>query len=931
MKSFFGKLSARFPFFANRPSALEHAVRQSPKSRRLRMEPLENRALLAVDAFGGAASLIDSDVGENWGPDPAPAAFSAYVLATDAAIVDVSGVNATLDVASFSVQAETPEPVAPPSFDQLMESLGMIEIESLDDESDVASASYLDEAASTTQLLNSLNLQDISQGEPRQVVFYDSSAADFDESTLNLDDESVYYVDAANANDEGAESYSATPRSGGNSSNSGGSGGSSNSGGSGVSGGGDNSAPFLSGGADKAGYVDLVFSADDANNANKAFTTSVSSWFICSGSAPTYTVDVPQELTCVNVSFNAETSALSVAPSGDVGKGTFTVTAQNAAGSCSVAVNVYSGRVVGYELEERVWGGDWAGVEDSGTAESGVGWNLLWRENEYRWKPVFENGIEPDVVQVRQVVVSAKPTNATYPSSFANGVYNYQGSSGGGTATPEPAPESWPYAIGEPSVNGESEIAMSVTLSGVNLSDNSRYCVAASNNVTLTQQNTPETAADRPRVAITEVQSVTWEAPEVTNPHTNETINNAIRLGDDPHDSENALRCFPEEIILEKDESENDEENNENEAPAPLPTQLVNQVNVKVTLASSVPVDMVGRVSLNWFDPCNLYGSLQKLTVNKAAGPRDNNGTADLSTIQLTFTASTPLNTNVATLTVSKANAGDNYIVAAHPNVAGLANYEFADAYSTNNDVTKYSSTITYTDPITDATAPVLERLQTPQLTVWRTLWVECDQMYYYETYGDNDDSNDETLIAPALVLNDIAQEAFAEACVNVVEYPQDVESRLFSGYGTLDYPLNNSQTASLYNARQSNLARETHWTVQAISAFRLWISGEGQPSESKLGFTSDYYVNTAFVLNSNIENMNGLAELEEEAREICIELCSEMVLAHELGHLMVGSPHFDNTIMHPTQSITDGLQGEARKKFNVAGILKIQERTQPL
>ena len=76
---------------------------------------------------------------------------------------------------------------------------------------------------------------------------------------------------------------------------------------------------------------------------------------------------------------------------------------------------------------------------------------------------------------------------------------------------------------------------------------------------------------------------------------------------------------------------------------------------------------------------------------------------------------------------------------------------------------------------------------------------------------------------------------------------------------------------------------------------------------------------------------MNGLAELEEEAREICIELCSEMVLAHELGHLMIGSPHFDNTIMHPTQSITDGLQGEARKKFNVAGILKIQERTQPL
>ena len=86
MKSFFRNLSTLFPFFANRPSALERAVRPSPKSRRLRMEPLENRALLAVDAFGGAAL---ADVGESWGPDPAPA-FSASELSTDAAETTIS-------------------------------------------------------------------------------------------------------------------------------------------------------------------------------------------------------------------------------------------------------------------------------------------------------------------------------------------------------------------------------------------------------------------------------------------------------------------------------------------------------------------------------------------------------------------------------------------------------------------------------------------------------------------------------------------------------------------------------------------------------------------------------------------------------------------------------------------------------------------------
>ncbi len=50
------------------------------------MEPLENRTLLAVDAFGGAAL---ADVGESWGPAPAPA-FSASELPTDAAETTIS-------------------------------------------------------------------------------------------------------------------------------------------------------------------------------------------------------------------------------------------------------------------------------------------------------------------------------------------------------------------------------------------------------------------------------------------------------------------------------------------------------------------------------------------------------------------------------------------------------------------------------------------------------------------------------------------------------------------------------------------------------------------------------------------------------------------------------------------------------------------------
>ncbi len=205
MKSFFRNLSACFPFFVRRPSALERAVASSPKSRRLRMEPLENRALLAVDAFGVAAL---SDVGESWKPEPAPA-FSASELSTEsvvdapspislAAVVDVFELDATSAAASFSVQSETPAPVAPPSFERLMESLGMIEVESLGDESDVASLSFLDDATEENAAT--------SDATVRRVVF---EGSDVDAESLDEPIVVVPLVNADSANvaaDEGSSS-----------------------------------------------------------------------------------------------------------------------------------------------------------------------------------------------------------------------------------------------------------------------------------------------------------------------------------------------------------------------------------------------------------------------------------------------------------------------------------------------------------------------------------------------------------------------------------------------------------------------------------------------------------------------------------------------------------------------------------------------------
>ncbi|MBR2005982.1 MAG: hypothetical protein IKK39_05905 [Thermoguttaceae bacterium] len=855
MKSFFRNLSSRFPFFANRPSALERAVRQSPKSRRLRMEPLENRALLAVDAFGGAASLIDSDVGATWGPDPAPAAFSASVLATDAAVIDLSAVDATLADASFSVRTETPEPVAPPSFEQLMESLGMIEIESLDDESDVASASYLDDATDATAAT--------SDAVVRRVVF---EGADVDVESL---DEPTVVVPLTTGDGESA--YNGA-RSGGENGNSGGE---------------EDLKPFLSGGYGKAGYADFVFSADDAN----VHTFDVSGWFTnpVYYSPTTYSV-VDENLAFVDATLSASSSLQISVVDKKVGVGSFTVRATNMFGSCDVTINVYSGRVVGYELEERVWGGDWSGVEDSGTSESGVGWNLLWRENEYRWKPVFEGEIEPSVLQVRNVVVSATPTNATSASSFATGSYALQYSSGGGTATPSGVPESWPCAIGEPSVNGENAITMSVTLSGASLSDDSRYCVAASNNVTLTQQNTPATVAARPRVAITAVQSVTWEAPEVTNPYTDETIDNAIRLGDDPNMLA-AQRIFPEKIFLD-----------DNGNLAGQSQMLVNQVNAKVELTHPIPQGMTGTVYLQYYDPVNTNGSIRQIPQNAdgsyvtVGGRRDNNGVMtwlgiSSAKVELTFTSDDAYY-QTKTFRVSLAHAGDNVILAAHPNDCLDDVYRLDDYY--------FFSILA--SPYWPKTSPYYETLISPQLNVWRTLWVECDQMYYRP-----DANNPETRIeAPKPEITGVTKTAFGKANIDVVEYPYN-QTSVFEGYEIFDFSYTASDSYErnviLEGARNAPTATSMFWTARVIGGF--WYSEDNDVNESCSGITVARYGNNAFVFNSSNERVirvDSPSAYTDAQKQAMLALRASAIAAHELGHLFLGA----NNYVHTEETLMD-------------------------
>ncbi|MBQ5790170.1 MAG: hypothetical protein IIW01_07755, partial [Thermoguttaceae bacterium] len=176
---FFRSLAELFPRFARRSGALERAVRPSLQSRRLRLEPLENRELLAVDAFAVPFGPLPL---ENVANEAAPVVVSSSVLADDGA--------------TLSVRTETPEPVAPLSFEQLMESLGQVKIESLDAETDVASSSESEETQNELQpsfIVDGVEYYPLSQAVARRVVFEDSGV-----DVASLDEP---FVIVPNAND----------------------------------------------------------------------------------------------------------------------------------------------------------------------------------------------------------------------------------------------------------------------------------------------------------------------------------------------------------------------------------------------------------------------------------------------------------------------------------------------------------------------------------------------------------------------------------------------------------------------------------------------------------------------------------------------------------------------------------------------------------
>jgi len=337
--------------------------------------------------------------------------------------------------------------------------------------------------------------------------------------------------------------------------------------------------------------------------------------------------------------------------------------------------------------------------------------------------------------------------------------------------------------------------------------------------------------------------------------------NVAIQLGQNSVYNGGGLRCFPEQS-----------------EPGPN-ADIHNKILTQVTLAAAIPSGMTGTVFVDWFDPDNPRGSTITPDHN-GPGKRENHGNMVIDGevinvvggvpvrkgAELTFAGGTQQQQKICT--IDPAHAGDNYIIAAHPNEGIVDNYRLQ-----SDGKTLYR-------PSPNGMIPLEASLQTPMLTVWRMLWIEFDRMY--KPKGKDPQGNylpfepgvDQLakafppgIIAPG---SHIATE-LARACIvpeefmanTVVEVPGPLkveENEFISVRNVINH--------EPYRSVKNNY--ETFWTLQVVSAFESW------------GIYGVNRGNITFMFNTNIE-----AGYNAEGLTVGLNKIFSIVLLHEIGHAL--------------------------------------------
>ena len=528
------------------------------------------------------------------------------------------------------------------------------------------------------------------------------------------------------------------------------------------------------------------------------------------------------------------TDTLKIVPNGTVGTGTITVYATNLHGRSddTWVITLTSYRVEGFTIEERCIG---QGIDDAGwhpvedRDKSGGTWALLWQENEYRWRPIFASATEPVAEQVVSMVAfggwgsgpkTVYSSGGWSGSMIAPGGGNGNSNNSGGGSSGTFSSNAWPCVYNTPTTLGE----IINPLVSVRIEPPTGNYFYTNGGVDVKMKNTVP-SAKQPKVAVTAIQSVVWDQGQDC----------WIRFEDDPLNG--GKRCFPEENVY---------------------GTLNNTLYAKVTLAQQIPVGMEGTVYIAWFDPDNPIGSTITPSSYGANTVRDNHGSITLNKTKLTFNTQQGTLVQSALATFPSAHAGDNYIIAAHPN-AGIPN---TFRFTAGGKILRYQNS--------DGTWTTLDaNHQTKVLTVWRTLWAELDQL----TMGGS-------VFAGVPLIDGFVKTQLESACIDIKPYSPNPRP---TTPGPLELPTTWDTWFTWYSPHScADACRDipppsnTFWTVHMIGAFK-----------NANNYSGIHYspVTTIYIFHWKIMDEAAAWNSANPNDTISYDDCKRRVSLHEIGH----------------------------------------------
>jgi len=347
---------------------------------------------------------------------------------------------------------------------------------------------------------------------------------------------------------------------------------------------------------------------------------------------------------------------------------------------------------------------------------------------------------------------------------------------------------------------------------------------------------------------------------------------------------------------------------------------FVNFFSRAVILAAPIPLGMSGSVWQKCVDPDNKSGfgedpnDEQDSFGNTIPKPNDNYGYA---TFMLDTTIPGGANYGTSNMTIDSVYAGDNYRMVVHPNNGVLVKGIFATDAVTFSILDTPTTTKTFT--------------QSSILTVWRSLWVECDVMEYKSGLFNLGTTRPES---PASYIGGFVKTQLERACIAIREYKPNntpllpkstpillganpmelVHYEALTGYGGVGPGI----------GRDSEFTTDAYWTVRiamasTVDAHDIWP--DQYPTPNKI-FPSGVYQPEKNTIVVFYERLNSLYSGSNLSTAI------EQTLLHEIGHILTLNDDNDpNTTEGVMKQWADPLQAKYQK-FLPENIKRIQKNS---